>query len=60
MGILNILLIAGRRRRGYVGMIGAMMIIFSSVMVASHIAQGADSDVRAISAVRSIFEHTKI
>ena len=40
-------------------MIGALMIIFSSVMVASHIAQGADSDVRAISAVRSIFEHTK-
>lgn len=36
-----------------------MMIIISAVMIASNIARRADSDVRAVSALRAIFEHTK-
>ena len=39
--------------------VGAMMIIFSSVMIASGIARKSDSDARAVSASRSILEHTK-
>ena len=36
-----------------------MMIIFSSVMIASSIARKSDFDARAVSALRAILEHTK-
>lgn len=39
--------------------IGVLMIIVSSVMIASNLAEKTDSDVRAAGALRAILEHTK-
>ena len=57
--ILILPLTLGRRRKGRLKIIGSLIILFSSLLIAKGITREIEDTLRKISAVRSILEYTK-